>query len=128
MQLVCVPPDQVAPYWPLAERYIREAMEHDPERTGDDVAFDVHSARALLWLAVENNKVAGAAVTQLALPAGWIVAFGSEDMKRALPLIEGIKRHFRQEGCTKIRICGRPGWQRMLPDLRPVAVLLEGTL
>jgi hypothetical protein len=92
------------------------------------VEFDVRSANALLWLVIDGDQVVGAGVTQLALPFGWIVAFGGEDMRRSIPLIENIERHFREEGCTRVRIVGRPGWQRMLTDYRPVAVLLEKEL
>jgi hypothetical protein len=94
-------------------------------RSGRDVEFDVLSGHALLWLAIEDSKVHGAGVTQLSDGACWIVAWGCDDQKRCAPLLGTIEQFARDEGCSSVRLCGRRGWERALPDYRHIAIILE---
>jgi hypothetical protein len=57
-----------------------------------------------------------------------IIACGGIDMPRWLPLIEGIEKYARAEGCAAVRIVGRKGWARVLPDYRVHRVVLERKL
>jgi hypothetical protein len=89
----------------------------------------VLSGRALLWLATDGATIHAAAVTELAA-SEWrkvcvIVACGGHDRARWLHLIGGIEEFARAEGCAAVRILGRKGWARVLPEYRMHRIVLE---
>ena len=50
------------------------------------------------------------------------------DRREWLPLLGALERYARAEGCKAMRIFGRRGWERLLPDYKPARVLLEKEL
>ncbi len=93
------------------------------------VEADVHASASLLWLAWDGEKVHAAAVTQLTnhndLKICTIVACGGEERTRWLYLIGKLEEHARDEGCARVRICGRRGWTKALEGYRVRSVILE---
>jgi hypothetical protein len=57
-----------------------------------------------------------------------IVACGGHGFERFGGLIGGLERFARAEGCARVRICGRRGWARRLPDYFVKRVILEKEL
>jgi hypothetical protein len=51
-----------------------------------------------------------------------------DDRRQWLPLIAGLEAYARAEGCAAMRIYGRRGWLKLLPDYRTSRVLLEKEL
>ena len=45
-----------------------------------------------------------------------------------LPLIAGLEAYGRAQSCAAMRICGRRGWRKLLPEYRTTRVLLEKEL
>lgn len=93
------------------------------------VEQDVKTNLALLWLAWDGATVLAAAVTQLTenngLKVCTIVACGGNDRGRWLHLISKLEEHARDEGCARVRICGRRGWTKALEGYRVRSVILE---
>ena len=93
------------------------------------VAHAVNEGRALLWLAWDGEEIAAAAVTELhktdQRKICVIVACGGSGRADWLPLISGIEKFAKAEGCRAMRIIGRRGWMRVLPDYRERAVVIE---
>jgi hypothetical protein len=132
MEIACVDPALVHRVWPLIAEHIRSAMRRGDLGAYAPVAKAVHTGQALLWLAVENDKIHAAAVTQLA-QTEWrkvceIVACGGSDMRRWLHLIERIEQFAKAEGCSATRIVGRKGWARVLSNYRTTRIILEKDL
>jgi hypothetical protein len=105
-----------------------------------DVERAVLSGTHLLWLVApshpspasgggEGGGIYAAAVTALATVNHerlcTIVACGGRARARWLPLIATLEAFARAEGCRAIRILGRRGWARLLPDYATTRVLLE---
>ena len=94
-----------------------------------DVERAVLSGAHLLWLAADATTIYAAAVTALATVNGerhcTIVACGGRARERWLPLIATLEAFARAEGCRAIRILGRRGWARLLPDYTTTRILLE---
>lgn len=129
MHLVYVPPERVGEFWPLARPYVSAAMERASLRTVAGAEYDALTGQAQLWLAITSDQqVIGAGVTEIIGPACWIIAWGSDDQKRCAPLLEVIEEFARENGCARVRLCGRLGWQRVLPGFKPQAVVLEKEL
>lgn len=129
---VCVPLSRVPEFWPLIADYIKQAVDKVGSTDYETLRQDVLHSRALLWIAVGGMTTPAAAVTQVAIANGskfcTIIACGGTDRARWLPLISQIEKYAAFEGCTKIQIIGRKGWQRVLPDYDAPFVVLEKAL
>jgi hypothetical protein len=131
-ELVCVDPARVHEIWPHVAPLVARAMRRGGMGAFPDVERGVREGRALLWLAWDGKDILAAAVTQLDLVDGvklcTIVACGGQGFARFGPLIRGLERYAEAEGCTRMRICGRKGWARLLPDYRIQRVIIEKEL
>jgi hypothetical protein len=151
-QLVCIPPDCVHLVWPRVAGLIEAAMRRGDLSSFAAVAAAVSAGRAQLWVAWESEdaEIVAAAVTELH-QTEWrkvccIVACGAAsheehqgvharlrglcrrrpgDMARWLDLLAPIEDWASAEGCDAMRIMGRKGWARVLPDYRVKRVVLE---
>jgi hypothetical protein len=149
VRLVCIPPAQTQDFWPHVAALIRAAMQKGRLTDFAEVERRVHAGRALLWLAVchedgrerpdggeehggEGIAIKAAAVTELDAANGerfcTIVACGGSERRQWLPLIAQLEHYARTEDCKAMRIFGRRGWRKLLPDYRIARLLLEKRL
>jgi hypothetical protein len=135
-ELVVVPPLEAPKIWPRVAHLIEAAMRRGDFGAYGPVAAAVLTGRALLWIAWEPGpdgaREWAAAVTEIT-QTEWrrvctIVACGGADRARWINLIHPIEDYARAAECSAMRIIGRKGWQRVLPDYRPVKVVLERKL
>jgi hypothetical protein len=126
---ICIDPARVRDFWPHASPLIRHAIERGGLSRFADVERDVLMGTALLWLAWDGRAIAAAAVTQIAATDRGkvcvLVACGGLHMRRWLPLLGAIEAYARTEGCELVRIFGRKGWARVLPEYEARRVILE---
>src|SRR5262249_7424267 len=131
-QLICVDPAQAHEFWPHVASLIRAAMEKGRLSSFTDVEHAVRNGNALLWLAWNGETVKAAAVTELTQANGekfcTIVACGGHDHPPMLPPLAGPQAHGKAQGCAAMRIYGRRGWRKLLPEYRTTRVLLEKPL
>jgi hypothetical protein len=150
-QLICIDPARVHEFWPHVSPLIAAAMERGAITDVADVECAVLAGRALVWIAWDGRKrpdgnetsIKAAAVTQLSVVNGarfcTVVACGASPSKPAarrqgrdrdewLPLLAGLEHYARAEDCKAMRIFGRRGWERVLPDYKAARVLLEKEL
>ena len=131
-ELVCVDPARVPEVWPHVAPLIARAMRRGGLGEVDDVRRGLAGGAALLWLAWDGERIVAAAVTELACVRGeklcTIVACGGARFDRFGHLIGGLERYARAEGCARMRVCGRVGWRRRLPDYRLRAVIIDKQL
>src|SRR5262249_8446300 len=131
-QLICVDPAQAHEFWPHVASLIRAAMEKGRLSSYAEVEHAVRNGNALLWLAWNGETVKAAAVTELTHANGetfcTIVACGGHGRSQWLHLIEGLEAYGRTQGCAAMRIYGRRGWLKLLPEYRTTRVLLEKEL
>jgi hypothetical protein len=131
-QLLCIAPDQVAQFWPFVAPLIKAAMEKGRLSDYADVEHSVRNGSALLWTAWDGERIKAAAVTELGKANGekfcTIVACGGSDRGQWLHLLAGLEAYGKAEGCAAMRIYGRRGWLKLLPEYRTTRVLLEKTL
>lgn len=140
-ELICIPPDCVHLVWPRVAGLIEAAMRRGDLSSFAAVAAAVGAGRAQLWVAVARpDEIAAAAVTELH-QTEWrkvccIVACGAhqrvharlrrhEGKERWLHLLAPIEDFARAEGCDAMRIMGRKGWARVLPDYKVNRIVLE---
>src|SRR5262245_30257203 len=131
-QLICVDPAQAHEFWPHVASLIRAAMEKGRLSSYAEVEHAGRNGNALLWLAWNGETIKAAAVTELAHANGetfcTIVACGGHDRSQWLHLIEGLEAYGKTQGCAAMRIYGRRGWLKLLPEYCTTRVLLEKEL
>ena len=132
VECACVDPKHAHMYWGAAAALIRKAMERGGMGDCADVEHDVRNGASLLWFAYEGTDILAAAVTQLNMIQGkrtcTIVACGGEGFEKFGHLRERLETYARAENCSAMRVNGRPGWARLLPDYRTKCVILEKAL
>ena len=142
-QLICIDPARIHEFWPHIAPLIKAAMVRGAITDFAEVEAAVLAGRALVWIAWNGAAIKAVAVTQLSTVHRerfcTIVACASgrlrpssrtkrQDRSEWLPLLAGLERYAKSENCRAIRIFGRRGWERLLPDYRPARVLLQKEL
>ena len=133
MRLVCMPPEFVQQFLPFARKYIDAAIERTGLSRASETHFDILAGSKLLWLIIDDaSDIHGAVVTDVEQCQGQnlcvIFAYGSDNHKACAHLISDIENYARTIGCAAMRIYGRKGWVRHLPDYQAKAVILEKAL
>lgn len=129
--LICADPVWVDGIWPFAKPLIKSAIERTGLSDFDEIERDVLAGHQLLWVAL-SGAIEAAATTKLVKVGSEkiciLVACGGEQRKRWLPLFDRIENYARAEGCTRVRVYGRKGWERVLTGYRAENVILEKAL
>jgi hypothetical protein len=131
VSLVCVDPARIVEMWPHVRDKIRAAMERTELSSFADIEADVLSGMQLCWLAWDGKDILAAATTQLVKPYDKVcvlTACSGYDRAQWLPLFAEVESYAKAEGCTKMRIFGRKGWERVLDGYRVEHVVLEKAL
>lgn len=124
MKLVGIPSDRVEEKWADVESKIEAALEYSQGEHTLDTIHDGLLARAMqLWLAVTDaDDIVTVGVTEIHVyPSGlricYIVLVAGSRFDDWKHMIELIGSWAREQGADTIRIHGRPGWLRKLPEL-----------
>lgn len=131
VDLVCVPPADIAGAWPLASSLIRAAIERTKLSEFADIEKQVLAGDQLLWLAISDH-VEAAATTHLIKTSGKpvlvVTACAGTQRERWLSLRHKIEKYAKDEGASRVRTYGRKGWERALPDYHVAYVIMEKEL
>jgi hypothetical protein len=131
-RLICIDPAQVHEFWPYVAPLIKAAMQKGRLSDYADVEHSVRNGNALLWIAWNGETIKAAAVTELGVANGekfcTVVACGGHERRQWLHLLAGLETYGKAEGCAAMRMYGRRGWLRLLPEYRATRVLLEKAL
>lgn len=133
VRLACVDPSMIEEFWPFARPLIEKAVKRTNLSRWCDQEEAILRGDQLLWLANDGAKIEAAATTHLVKgqdgrPVCTITACAGENMEHWLPLIAGIEKYARAEGCSCVRIFGRKGWARKLENYTTEHVVLERSL
>lgn len=131
MNCICIDPAHVAKILPMAASLLRDAMANGH---GDyaDIEGSVLSGEKLLWLALDEQAIWAAAVTGLHSERGRkfcvIWACGGREKQRWMMFKPVLEQFAKDEGCSFMRVYGRKGWGRELPDYKLTQIVLEKAL
>lgn len=119
LDLVAIPWDEVDEIWPLGEEFINAgcaAGEADPET----LKLDCENGYAQFWLAWSDHCEAAAVTRIIETPNGLVCvyeAMGAKSLRRSnKEVAPKIEQWAKAQGCIAVRIYGRPGWSRAMPD------------
>lgn len=130
-QLVCVDPNRVAEVWSYVALLLKRAVLHTDLNRFEEIERDVLGGRGLLWLAWSGEIEAAVTTSLIETDTSKVcvlTACGGRDMRRWLALLETIESYARAEGCSRMRIFGRKGWQRVLASYHTTNFVLEKDL
>jgi hypothetical protein len=126
VKAVCVAPKRVAEVWPHIAPLVKRAIDRGFSRFSI-IEANVLDGMYLVWLAYDG-QIKGVAVTGLVGDACEIIAAAGADVRSWIHLLGPIEDYARAEGRKRMRIIGRQGWKRLLPDYKQQAVVLERKL
>lgn len=131
VEAVCVDPKTIDQVWPQVKDLIKSAIERTGLSDFTSIEYDVLFGNQLLWLAI-SDRIEAAATTHLVkgadAPVLIITAAAGSKRERWLSLREKIEAYAKAEGCSRVRLYGRRGWERVLPDYRVAHVIMEKVL
>ena len=105
--------------WRLVLKHLGPAIATSGGRwQPEDVLMELRLGMAQLWVAMEGETLYGAAITYLRVYPrmktvfiGWL---GGAESDRWLDQFDAaIQRWGRENGCSRLELAGRKGWQRM---------------
>ena len=122
-------PEHVHIIWPHVRFKLKRAIDKigmEPFHITED---GVLSGQFLLWIGYDLEKIHAGLATQVTPDkVCTIVAFGGSRMRELLPFLRQIEFYHRNLGCKAMRIIGRKGWTRILPDYKHKATIIERPL
>ena len=131
-----VPPKDVEVQWQHMLRLLAPAIARSGGRwTPNDVFNELEAGRLQCWVCIQDQLFYAVGVTQVVeYPGLKVLCFhwvGGVDQRLWLGLLVDTAAEFATaEGCTRMEMVGRKGWERMAAPLgfRPVFVFFEKLL
>jgi hypothetical protein len=119
IDLILIPPGEVDEIWPLGEKFIKAGCAAG-EASPEVLKGDCEDGFAQFWLAWSDHCEA-AAVTRIVLtPNGPVCVYesmGADSLRKSnAQVAPKIEQWAKSQGCNAVRIYGRPGWSRAMPD------------
>jgi hypothetical protein len=127
-------PGTAAAQWPALRGMIDVGYAAGGEFMPDDIEKRIADGRVLLWIAVDEDggQVFAAMTTELVpMRSGlvcWMGQCGGERMRDWAQFHVKIEEYARAEGCVKVVLKGRFGWERVLDGYKVRTVTLEKVL
>lgn len=117
-RLICVPPLDIGKVWPMVSAMIEAAYAEDGEMMPPELPEWLGAGKGQLWLSVEGEKIIAALTTSIEPMSHGrrlrMISCGGDRMDLWKDCHLQIEEFARAEGCDRIRIEGRSGWQRIL--------------
>lgn len=105
--------------WSHVRSFIESALLVE-EYAIDDVLMKLIEGRFSLFVVVEGETYLGAATVEVQeFPretVGVVVHMGAKNLERVLPFLSEIGEWCKEQGATRLRVCGRKGWERVLSE------------
>lgn len=132
-QLVCIAPNLARAFYPIVADMIDKGFAVGDELVPPDLIERLEDKLMMLWTAVlPSGKVVCVCLTELVkMRSGLycrLTQCGGESIEAWRHLPAGIEEYARAEGCVKMVLGGREGWERVLVGYRRTWVTLEKVL
>ena len=127
-ELLPVPADHVAELWPLAEELLKPELPNI-DMTADELKAACENEAAQLWAMLARDKMIGAMVTINTSSDRCLVAICcGKKLWDYLPLRNDLYAWAKEQGMKEVRFYGRKALTRLMPECRPVGVILSKEL
>lgn len=130
----CVDPQMASHLWPRVQSMIDAGYAAGDDFMPADMLERLRYGTVLLWVAMsdESGEIHAALTSELIqMRSGlvcWMCQCGGGDMKLWAHLHTKIEQYAKDEGCVKVALRGRSGWQRVLDGYSVRTVQMEKSL
>jgi len=131
-QLVCIPADSVELIWPgKVHDLIDSAFAASNLAMPTDILDQLRSGSRQLWLGVtEDAAIVAAATTQIfemreGRACKLLECGATTGLHNLAALRAGIEQYAKHNGCDRMLLEGRRGWERAAPDYVVTGIILE---
>lgn len=133
IELACVEPRHVHEIWPLVEPFIVRAFA---ACQGDDspeiVRQDLNRGKSLLWVILGDKDIIGVVTTKIVVTTAKklcvVTSCAGKQIHRWIHFLKRVELYAASEGCDCVRVMGRRGWKRALPQYHEPWICLEKKL
>lgn len=125
--LVIPVPANEARYWKRELAWNFERFCADGSIDPDELWDDIENMRRQLWV-VKGKAAVLTTVRPDKLKTCVVTHAAGRDMRGWVHLWEYLENWAREIGCERIEAVARPGWERVLKDMRKTHVILEKRL
>lgn len=131
--LAAVPPNMVGGMWPSVSGMIAAAYAAVDNVPPADLPVKLAEKFAVLWIAVDaTDAIRAVLVTELRKThrglACYMAAASGESVEDWAYFKTTVENYARAEGCARVVLEGRRGWQKFFPDYHLTVVTLEKEL
>ena len=129
-----VEPDMAFGIWSRVKDMIDTGYAVGDDFMPEDILERVRYGKVLLWVAIdqEDGEIVAAMTTELVpMRSGlvcWMCQCGGKRLGEWWQFHKKIEQYAKAEGCVKVVLRGRPGWERVLDGFKRTSVTLEKML
>jgi hypothetical protein len=132
-ECICINPERVLEIWPLARGLVKRAFESGiGDSTFEETEHAIMSGLALLWLAWDGSAIIVAVTTELVKTPRHkiclVTSCGGTELASWVGFMRNIEAYASAEGCDVVRVMGRRGWKRALPEFHEPWIVLDKAL
>lgn len=116
-------PKKLALVWDQCYPLLMQSLPANPVMSLDEIITGLSDQSIQFWVVARAHEAVIEAVflTSIERDKGeWVVSLfnlgGGRAKEWVLDVHEAMHRYARIEDCKRVRMCGRPAWQRILPD------------
>ena len=133
-KLSTVPTQDVLAVWPRIADMVESGLD---ESAGEFAPEDVQKALLLremqLWVMHKEGDIQAIGLTRIVqfpqFNVGEIAMVSGHGARKMLPFVDSVfKPWARENGCAELRIFGRVGWMKLLPDWKDYGITLRTLL
>lgn len=132
MIVECVAPAVAVDIWDRISPMIDAGYAAADEFMPSDMVYRMATGRTLVWVAIEGDDIRAAMTTELVpMRSGlvcWMCQCGGDGLKEWSAMHSKVEEYARAEGCVRVILRGRVGWQRALEGFTVRNVQLEKVL
>lgn len=118
-----IPVNHIPAIWPYVFPLLDRSLEVNPLMTMNQIVEGLADESLQLWVAVKNDplaQLAAAFLTAIERDNGeWVLSlhnlFGQDARHWVMQCHQAAHQFARLQECTRVRMCGRKAWQRILP-------------
>ena len=131
MYLSAIQSDKIEENWDKIEPFIKRVLSKiDLYYTIEFLKKSLLCAEMQLWTSLEGTQIKSVCITQIQIHPKYkfldIVMYAGE--LNSSKYLKQVEQWAKSQECTKIKITGRRGWKRALPDYKQTLIQLEKEL
>lgn len=130
VRLIPILPDDIGDVWGFIAQWLESACQAD--ESASDIMDDCLSGKRNLFVVMDGLEILAAVVVEICNYPKRKVMCGhycvGKHRRRWQHLYEELELWAKKQGCTKVKLIARPGWERLWKGYTKTHVLLEKDL